>query len=61
MGILLWIKKTEHYPKLPDILNPDGVIFKLDSTCFLTKMQVYRSYKALLLLCNAENFVNLYK
>ena len=61
MGIYEYLVKVEQYPKLPEICNPEGVIFKLDSTLNLTKHQVYRSYKALLIMCNAENFVNFYK
>ncbi|CAD8055639.1 unnamed protein product [Paramecium sonneborni] len=52
----LWV---ENFPKLPDILDTDKSLFKQKSTYNLSKYQVYRSYKALQILTNTENFKNL--
>ncbi|CAD8057346.1 unnamed protein product [Paramecium sonneborni] len=49
----------ENFPKLPDIIDSDKNIFKQRSTNNLSKYQVYRSFKALQILTNTENFKNL--
>ncbi|CAK85005.1 unnamed protein product (macronuclear) [Paramecium tetraurelia] len=52
----LW---NENFPKLPDIIDNEKNIFKYKSTNNLSKYQVFRSYRALQILTNIENFKNL--
>ncbi|CAD8131847.1 unnamed protein product [Paramecium octaurelia] len=52
----LW---NENFPKLPDIIDNEKNIFKSKSTNNLSKYQVFRSYRALQILTNIENFKNL--
>ncbi|CAD8138323.1 unnamed protein product [Paramecium octaurelia] len=49
----LWV---ENYPNLPDISDKDKNIFKQRSSYNFSKYQVLRSYKALLILTNFDNF-----
>ncbi|CAD8140574.1 unnamed protein product [Paramecium pentaurelia] len=52
----LWV---ENFPKLPDIIDNEKQIFKYKSTNNLSKYQVFRSFRALQILTNIENFKNL--